>query len=85
MSGTRRDLTEDWRKGAGHSFCQGHDYAGSHRSLLSTRRQPSVETDCIPNAVYRPIPSIWGHLAGIGMHQEDNDFIDAAIQECLAS
>ena len=44
-----------------------------------------AETDCMPNAVYRPIPSIWGHLAGIGMNPEDNDFIDAAIQECLAS
>lgn len=44
-----------------------------------------AEADCLPNVVYRPIPSIWGHLAGIGMNPEDNAFLDAAIQECLAS
>ena len=44
-----------------------------------------AEADCLQNVIYRPIPSIWGHLAGIGMNPEDNAFLDAAIQECLAS
>ena len=44
-----------------------------------------AEADCLQNVVYRPIPSIWGHLAGIGMNPEDNAFLDTAIQECLAS
>lgn len=44
-----------------------------------------AEADCLPNVVYRPIPSIWGHLAGIGMNPEDNAFLGTAIQECLGS
>ena len=44
-----------------------------------------AEVACMSNAVLKPIPSIWGHLAGIGMNPMDNDFLDATIKECLAS
>ena len=44
-----------------------------------------AEVACLSNAVLNPIPSIWGHLAGIGMNPVDNDFLDTAIKECLAS
>ena len=38
----------------------------------------------MPNAVLKPIPSIWGHFAGFGVNTADTDFIDRAIRECLA-
>lgn len=42
------------------------------------------EAEFIAKAEYRPIPSIYGHFAGIGFHQIDTDFIDSSIKELLA-
>lgn len=40
----------------------------------------------MPNAEFRPIPSIWGHMAGSpGVNAVDNAFIDRALKEFLAS
>lgn len=40
----------------------------------------------MPNAELRPIPSIWGHMAGSWPESaEDGRFIDAAVHELLAS
>jgi homoserine O-acetyltransferase len=40
----------------------------------------------MPNAEYRPMPSIYGHLAGRpGGNVEDTKFIDDALRELLAS
>ena len=40
----------------------------------------------MPNATLRPIPSIWGHMAGSYPEGvEDANFIDAAVHELLAS
>lgn len=44
-----------------------------------------VEAKHIKNAVFRPIPSIYGHFAGIGIHEEDTKFIDNSIKELLNS
>jgi len=33
----------------------------------------------------RPIPSIWGHMAGSGLNPEDVRFIDASLKDLLAS
>jgi homoserine O-acetyltransferase len=39
----------------------------------------------MPHAEYRPIPSIWGHMAGSpGAHAVDTAFIDRALKELLA-
>ena len=57
----------------------------SQTDLYFPPEDSRAEADCLQNVIYRPIPSIWGHLAGIGMNPEDNVFLDAAIQECLAS
>ena len=39
----------------------------------------------MPNAELRPIPSIWGHLAGgAGLNPEDTKFHDDALKELLA-
>jgi homoserine O-acetyltransferase len=44
------------------------------------------EVSKMPNAEYRPIPSIWGHFAGgPGTNPKDVEFLDKALKELLAS
>jgi homoserine O-acetyltransferase len=47
-------------------------------------RDNELEVEHMPNAELRPIPSIWGHVAGLGVNPPDNKFIDAALNELLA-
>jgi homoserine O-acetyltransferase len=47
-------------------------------------RDNELEVEQMPRAELRPIPSIWGHLAGAGSNLADNTFIDAALRELLA-
>lgn len=43
------------------------------------------EVKHMPNAEYRPMPSIYGHVGGApGMNAEDTAFIDAGIRDLLA-
>ncbi len=45
-----------------------------------------IEVSHMPNAEFRPIESIWGHLAGgPGANAEDLKFVEDAIRELLAS
>ena len=45
-----------------------------------------IEVSMMPNAEFRPIESIWGHLAGSpGLNPTDAAFVDAALRELLAS
>ncbi len=44
-----------------------------------------AEVACMPHAKLKPIPSVWGHYAGMGVNPTDMAFIDKAIQECLRS
>lgn len=46
-------------------------------------RDNELEVEQMPNAELRPIPSIWGHVAGMGVNPPDNEFIDAALKELL--
>jgi len=46
-------------------------------------RDNELEIEQMPNAKLRPIPSIWGHVAGLGVYPPDNEFIDAALKELL--
>jgi homoserine O-acetyltransferase/O-succinyltransferase len=48
-------------------------------------RDNALEVEQMPNAQLRPIPSIWGHAAGLGINSADNHFIDAALSELLAA
>ena len=48
-------------------------------------RDNELEVEQMPHAELRPIPSIWGHVAGLGVNPSDNTFIDAALQELLAA
>lgn len=43
------------------------------------------EVKHMPNALLRPIPSIWGHFAGGGANRVDTKFIDDSLKELLAS
>lgn len=43
----------------------------------------ALEVACMPNATLRPIESVWGHYAGMGVNPADVDFIDKAIAELL--
>ncbi|WP_089935039.1 alpha/beta fold hydrolase [Candidatus Entotheonella palauensis] len=44
------------------------------------------EVQHMPNAEFRPIPSIWGHMAGSpGVNPVDTAFIDRALKELLTS
>ena len=44
-----------------------------------------IEVSMMPNAEFRPIESIWGHLAGgPGFNPPDAAFVDAALRELLA-
>jgi homoserine O-acetyltransferase len=45
----------------------------------------AYEVRHMPNAEYRPIPSIWGHFAGGGLNPVDTKFIDDSLKELLAS
>ena len=48
-------------------------------------RDNELEVEQMPHAALRPIPSIWGHVAGLGVNPPDNAFIDAALKELLAA
>jgi hypothetical protein len=37
------------------------------------------------NAIFCPIPSIWGHFAGGGVNPADTKFIDDALKELLGT
>ena len=54
--------------------------------LYFTPEDSQIEVGFMPNAEYRPIQSIWGHLAGgPGFNPEDAKFVDDAMKELLAS
>jgi len=42
------------------------------------------EAKRIPNAVFKPIESIWGHFAGRGINRADNEWIDDNLKRLLA-
>jgi homoserine O-acetyltransferase len=53
--------------------------------LYFTPEDNEYEAKHMPNATFRPIPSIWGHFAGGGINPADTKFIDDALKELLAA
>lgn len=51
--------------------------------LFCSADDNEFEAKLMPNAVYRPIQSIWGHFAGRGIHPVDNRFIDDQLKQLL--
>ncbi len=56
----------------------------SETDLYFRVRDNELEVEQMPNAELRSLPSIWGHVAGLGVNPADNEFIDAALRELLA-
>lgn len=52
--------------------------------LFCSADDNAYEVRRMPNAVLQPIPSVWGHFAGRGIHEPDNRFIDERLKELLA-
>lgn len=52
--------------------------------LFCTADDNEYEARLIPNAVFKPIKSIWGHFAGRGINGADNAFIDDNLKSLLA-
>jgi homoserine O-acetyltransferase len=42
------------------------------------------EKQFIPDVEFIAIPSIWGHLAGVGLNPVDNEFLNAKIASFLS-
>ncbi|WP_064203166.1 alpha/beta fold hydrolase [Brevibacillus brevis] len=53
--------------------------------LYFTPEDSEYETKHIPNATFKPIESIWGHLAGFGLNPVDTAFIDNTLKELLGT
>lgn len=53
--------------------------------LFCTADDNEYEAKLIPNAVFNPIESIWGHFAGRGINSADNKFIDDNLKRLLTS
>ncbi len=53
--------------------------------LYFTPEDSEYETALLPNAEFRPIPSVWGHFAGSGANPTDTEFIDSALKRLLSS
>ena len=51
--------------------------------LFCTSDDNEYEAKLIPNAVFNPIESIWGHFAGRGINSADNQFIDDNLKRLL--
>lgn len=52
--------------------------------LFCTADDNKYEANLMPNAVLKPIQSIWGHFAGRGINRADNQFIDDNLKHLLA-
>ena len=52
--------------------------------LFCTAEENEYEAKHIPNAVLKPIESIWGHFSGRGINRADNIFIDNQLKRVLA-
>lgn len=52
--------------------------------LYFTPEDSQYETERMPNAIFRPIQSVWGHFAGRGINPKDTTFIDDQLKQLLA-
>ncbi|WP_188455398.1 alpha/beta fold hydrolase [Virgibacillus oceani] len=52
--------------------------------LFCIADENEYEAQLMPNAVFQPIESIWGHFAGRGINSADNKFIDDNLKRLLS-
>jgi len=81
--GTTPGFNGDWKKALAAVKAKAMVMPGQ-TDLYFPVADNAAEVACMPNAMLKPIPSIWGHFAGFGMNAADTDFIDKTIKECLA-
>ncbi len=53
--------------------------------LFCTAEENEYEAQQLPNAIFNPIDSIWGHFSGRGINRADNAFIDNNLKRLLAT
>lgn len=58
-------------------------YMPSATDLYFPINEAEYEKAFIKNLIYKPIPSIWGHLAGAGINPEDNLYLNTQILSFL--
>lgn len=74
----------DFEKALGAITCKALVMPGQ-TDLYFPPEDNEYEVSHMPNAEFRPIPSIWGHFAGgPGLNPVDVEFIDDALKELLA-
>lgn len=56
----------------------------SRKDLYFPPEDSEYEAKLMPNAIFRPIESIWGHSAGAGVNPADTKFIDESLKELLS-
>jgi homoserine O-acetyltransferase len=82
--GWTQGFNGDWKKALASVHAKAVVMPGQ-TDLYFPVEDNAAEVECMPHAVLKPIPSVWGHFAGFGMNPPDSEFIDKAIKECLAS
>jgi homoserine O-acetyltransferase len=55
----------------------------STTDLYFTTEDAAIEAALIPDCQFRPLPSVYGHAAGVGLNLADTQFIEDAIAEVL--
>lgn len=58
-------------------------YMPSESDLYFPLSEALYENKFIPKIQFTPIQSVWGHLAGAGLSQKDNEFLNATIKAFL--
>jgi len=56
----------------------------SQTDLYFTVEDMKAEAAHVPNAQFRVIPSLWGHMAGAGLNPVDSSFIEDEVKKLLA-
>jgi len=59
-------------------------YMPSATDLYFPVEDATVEAASIPNVVFKPIPSLWGHTAGAASNPQDAEFLNTQISSFLA-
>jgi len=55
-----------------------------HTDLYFTVEDMKAEAAYVPQARFRVIPSLWGHMAGSGLNPADSKFIEREVKALLA-
>ena len=60
-------------------------YLPGETDLYFPIEDATYEAQFIDDVVFRPVPSVWGHLACVGANPEDRQFLSEQIRQALAN